>query len=136
MTDAGTDGAVLLDLDKIEARARAAAGWAYHSVLGIYFAGDMRPRRDNEVFLEYIADMDPPTTLALVTLVRRLTAERDAMREALKPFAAYVEAVDPDGHASDRSELGGDIVGAFRRSITFGQMRRAAALIAGTAREE
>ncbi|WP_158810427.1 hypothetical protein [Beijerinckia sp. L45] len=50
------------------------------------------------------------------------------LRKALEPFAAYIAAVDPNGDFE--GEIGGEIVGALRRSISYAACREAARVLA------
>lgn len=118
MTDTtSADAGMAVDLDAIEARARAATlgPWQVGGVresLGVGYykraqAHTVGPDGDPVALAlykpehhaqhwadaQYLATMDPPTTLALVAEMRRLKAERDAMREALVPFAAFEPAL-------------------------------------------
>jgi hypothetical protein len=72
---------------------------------------------------------------AYPTKILALLAERDAdkaaieeMRAALKPFAIYISAVDPDGVLE--GEIGGVVTGTSRRSISYSACRNAAHVLA------
>ncbi|TIX28893.1 Lar family restriction alleviation protein [Mesorhizobium sp.] len=66
----------------------------------------------------------------------RLERELAEAREALRPFAEYNEATDPGDWADDSGEIGEQIVGAFRRSIKLGDLRRARRILQDTEKSE
>ena len=108
-----------VDLVGIETRARAAiASMGSKDPVAVF-------NHDKDL-IAHISGLDPPTTLALVATIRALEAERDAMREALRPFGDWAKDYRPDAEEDwdDNPYLTSDA-----KSASVDDLRRAAALV-------
>lgn len=117
-------------LDEIEQRAKANIGpWR----IDIFHPGSHsvatrtveESDKQKAAFREFILHA-PADIPALLAEVRRL-------REALEPFASFVDAADPDGIWTDESSIGETFVRGVRKTITYGHLRNARRALTGAA---